>query len=94
MFDIGSWIGMYTFFSDNSSKLYIVLGINADNIVRIKDNNVSSDEGFDRIIKLVNIGASNKKTLAVLDKRESRMTDWVSALDMPEGKTNGQDAIQ
>jgi len=53
---------------------------------------LSLNEGFDKIITVLNIGVSNKKTVASLDKRESRSMDRV--LDMPEGKTDLDDTIR
>ena len=46
--------------------------------------------GFDKNITVLNIRASNKKTLAALDKRENRLMDRV--VDMSESKTEVEDA--
>jgi FkbM family methyltransferase len=90
VFDIGAWIGNYTLLAATKAKQVIALETNPDNIARLNDN-VSLNEGFDKIIKVLNIGASNRKTLAALDKRENRSMDRI--LDMPESKTDAQDAI-
>jgi FkbM family methyltransferase len=92
VFDIGSWIGIYALLAATKAKQVIVLEVNPDNIARIKDN-ISLNEGFDKVIKVLNTGASNKKTLAVLDKRESRLMDRVRVIDIPERKTDGQNSI-
>jgi FkbM family methyltransferase len=91
VFDIGAWIGNYALLAATKAKQVIALETNPDNIARIK-NNISLNEGFDKIITVLNIGASNKKTLAALDKRESRSMDRVR--DMPEPKTDAEDAIR
>ena len=92
VFDIGSWIGLYALLAATKSKQVIVLEINPDNIARIKDN-ISLNEGFEKVIKVLNIGASNKRALAVLDERESTLMNRVRVLDMPENKIDGQGAI-
>jgi FkbM family methyltransferase len=91
VFDIGAWIGNYTLLAATRAKQVIALETNPENISRINDN-LSLNEGFDKIITVLNIGASNKKTVAALDKRESRIMDRV--LDMPEGKTDAEDVIR
>jgi FkbM family methyltransferase len=87
VFDIGAWIGNYTLLAATKAKQVIALEANPDNIARIKDN-VSLNEGFDRIITVLNIGVSNKKVLAALDKRENSLMDRV--IDMPESKTDAE----
>jgi FkbM family methyltransferase len=89
--DIGAWIGNYTLLAATKAKQVIALETNPDNIARIKSN-MSLNEGFDKIITVLNIVASNKKTLAALDKRENRLMDRV--IDMPESKTDVEDAIR
>jgi FkbM family methyltransferase len=91
VFDIGAWIGNYTLLAATKAKQVIALEANLDNIARLKSN-ISLNEGFDKIITILNIGASNKKTLAVLDKRKDRTMDRV--VDMPESKTDAEDAIR
>jgi len=91
VFDIGAWIGNYTLLAATKAKEVIALEINPNNIARIRDN-IALNEGFDKIITVLNIGASNKKSLAALDKRESRLMGRV--LDMPETKTDAEDAIR
>ena len=56
------------------AKQVIALEINPDNVSRLREN-ISLNEGFDKIITVLNIGASNKKTVASLDKGESRLMD-------------------
>jgi hypothetical protein len=73
------------------AKQVIALEMNPDNISRINDN-LPLNEGIDKIITVLNIGANNKKTVAALDKREGRLMNRV--LDMSEGKTDVEDAIR
>ncbi len=87
-----AWIGNYTLLAATKAKQVIALETNPENISRINDN-LSLYEGFDKIITvLINTGASNKRTVAALDKSESRIMDRV--LDMPEGKTDVEDSIR
>jgi FkbM family methyltransferase len=90
VFDIGAWIGNYTLLAATKAKQVIALETNHDNINRINDN-ISLNVGFDKIITVLNTGASNKKTIASLDKGESRLMGRV--LDMPESKTDLEDTI-
>jgi FkbM family methyltransferase len=90
VFDIGAWIGNYTLLAATKAKQVIALETNPDNINRINDN-MSLNVGFDKIITVLNTGASNKKTIASLDKGESRSMGRV--LDMPESKTDLEDTI-
>ena len=62
VFDIGAWIGNYTLLAATKAKQVIALETNSDNISRINDN-MSLNEGFDMIITVLNIRASNKKTI-------------------------------
>jgi FkbM family methyltransferase len=93
VFDIGSWIGFYALLAATKAKQVIVLEINPDNIARIQDN-ISLNEGFDKVIKVLNIGASNKSALGVLDVRESTLMNRVRVVDMPERKIDGQDTFR
>jgi predicted RNA methylase len=77
--------------ASTKAKQVITLETNPDNIARIKSN-MPLNEGFDKNITVLNIGASNKKTLAALDKRENRLMDRV--VDMSESKTDAEDAIR
>ena len=61
VFDIGAWIGNYTLLAATKAKQVIALETNPDNIARLKSN-ISLNEGFDKIITILNIGASNKKS--------------------------------
>jgi FkbM family methyltransferase len=92
VFDIGSWHGIYALLAATKAKQVIALEINPDNIARIKDN-ISLNEGFDKVIKVFNIGASNKRAIGVLDVRESALMNRIRVLDMPEQKTDRQAAI-
>jgi FkbM family methyltransferase len=91
VFDIGAWIGNYTLLAATKAKQVIALETNSDSIIRINDN-ISLNEGFEKIITVLNIGVSNKRAFASLDKRESRSMDRV--LDMPESKTDVEDTIR
>jgi FkbM family methyltransferase len=93
VFDIGSWIGLYALLAATKARQVIALEVNPDNIARLKDN-ISLNEGFDRVIKVLNIGASNKKAMAILDVRESTLMNRVRVLDMPERKINRQGAFR
>jgi FkbM family methyltransferase len=92
VFDIGAWIGNYTLLAATKAKQVIALEINPDNIIRLRKN-ISLNEGFDKIITVLNIGASNTKTLASLDKRKSRLMDRV-VVNMPESKKDAEDALR
>ena len=92
VFDIGAWIGNYTLLAATKAKQVIALEINPDNIIRLRKN-ISLNEGFDKIITVLNIGASNTKTLASLDKRKSRLMDRV-VVNMPEGKIDAENALR
>ena len=56
------------------AKQVIALETNSESISRINDN-MSLNEGSDKIITVLNIEASNTKTLASLDKRKSRLME-------------------
>ena len=62
VFDIGAWIGNYTLLAATKAKQVIALETNSDSISRINDN-MSLNVGFDKIITVLNTGASNKKTV-------------------------------
>ena len=91
VFDVGAWIGNYTLLAATKARQVIALETNRDNVARIKSN-MSLNEGFDKIITVLNIGASNKESLAVLDKREDRTMDRV--VEIPESKIDTEDAIR
>jgi tRNA G37 N-methylase Trm5 len=57
VFDTGAWIGNYTLLAETKAKQVIALEANLANIARIKDN-MSLNEGFDKIITVVNYRAN------------------------------------
>ena len=64
VFDIGAWIGNYTLLAATKAKQVIALETNPDNISRINDN-MSLNEGFDKIITVLNIGAKQQKNCCI-----------------------------